>query len=532
MIMLCKWEIKGIGQTGKIEKKGSCEVTEGENRIDTAVPAMELQKVQAVISLSVSEQERIFMNGYQTWTACPEYSCTDRIKGMQEIPSVLINKYGFNRYGDYDFVEYPYQKGITQGETWCYFRKGNVFRLYASIDEHNGYTIFHYDSHAGMLTIDRDCAGLHIEGNFTVFDFYYGEGSEQHVFDEWFSLMKIQRHSAKLYGYSSWYNRYQNINEEAMRQDMEGCTEIFQKNDLFQIDDGWEKYVGDWLEADSDKFPNGMKKMADSIHAKGYRAGLWLAPFAAEEKSELYRSHKDWFVQEKGQPVYCGSNWSGFYALDFDKPEVQAYISKALNQVLNEWGYDLVKLDFLYAAAMFGSSHETRAGRMIRAMKFLREVCGTKLILGCGVPTAAAFGYVDYCRIGCDVSLDWDDVFYMRRFHRERVSTKNAVGNIVSRRELNNRAYGSDPDVFFLRTDNIKLTEKQKDDLAMLDALLADVFLTSDDPSRYTDAMKEKYRIYRHLSGAEVLNTSNDENGILISYELDGKLKSVRLFEQ
>ena len=54
----------------------------------------------------------------------------------------------------------------------------------------------------------------------------------------------------------------------------------------------------------------------------------------------------------------------------------------------------------------------------------------------------------DYCRVSCDVGLDWDDVWYMRLFHRERVSTKQAINNTVFRRQLNGRAYGSDPDVF------------------------------------------------------------------------------------
>lgn len=85
----------------------------------------------------------------------------------------------------------------------------------------------------------------------------------------------------------------------------------------------------------------------------------------------------------------------------------------------------------------------------------------TKAILGCGVPVMPAFGLVDYCRVSCDVGLDWDDVWYMRLFHRERVSTKQALNNTVFRRQLNGRAYGSDPDVFFLREENCKLTAEQ-----------------------------------------------------------------------
>ena len=140
-----------------------------------------------------------------------------------------------------------------------------------------------------------------------------------------------------------------------------------------------------------------------------------------------------------------------------------------------------------------------------------------------------SFGSVDYCRIGCDVSLDWDDVCYMHLLHRERVSTKNAITNIVYRRQLSSRAYGNDSDVFFLRSDNIKLTPKQKDQLAKLDALLSDVLLTSDDPGKYTDEMMRQYQEIRHLAKAKVLQVNTDQ-GIVIDYLLDGKNETIHLF--
>ncbi len=60
------------------------------------------------------------------------------------------------------------------------------------------------------------------------------------------------------------------------------------------------------------------------------------------------------------------------------------------------------------------------------------------------------------------------------------------------RRQLNGRAYGSDPDVFFLREENCKLTAEQKRTLATVNALLGNVFLTSDMPSHYTDAQRDE----------------------------------------
>ncbi|MDR9824349.1 hypothetical protein RCJ22_01860, partial [Vibrio sp. FNV 38] len=133
-----------------------------------------------------------------------------------------------------------------------------------------------------------------------------------------------------------------------------------------------------------------------------------------------------------------------------------AYLAEVFRTVFDEWGFDLVKLDFLYAAAPYGTEEESRAGRMIRAMKLIRSWCGDTLVLGCGVPLMPAFGLVDYCRIGCDVGPDWDSTVLMRMTHRERVSTKNSIDDTTYRRQLNGRAFMNDPDVFFLRDENCK----------------------------------------------------------------------------
>lgn len=87
-------------------------------------------------------------------------------------------------------------------------------------------------------------------------ELYYAEGGEDAVFDGWFAAMGVKSRGAKrLCGYSSWYNRYQNIDAESITGDLAGCAEHMLRGDLFQIDDGWEPAVGDWLETDAKKFP-------------------------------------------------------------------------------------------------------------------------------------------------------------------------------------------------------------------------------------------------------------------------------------
>ena len=526
--MQFKWNLQT--ESGK-EISGRDDLRKGTLHIVRHVGDDVIKSVSGELKIETKRNEKIFMNGYQTWTACPEYTRSSLIRGIRGIPQAVVDRFSLDRYGDYHFVDYPARRGILHGFSYCWFRRGSFYRLIASLDETPGYTIFRYNAPKGILTIERDSSGLHTDGDYHVFDLFYAEGTGDQVFDAWFNELGIKtRTKEKLYGYSSWYNRYQNINEECIRQDLQGCEKIFRKNDLFQIDDGWEPFIGDWLEADQKKFPKGMKEAADEIHAKGFRAGIWLAPFVAEEKSALFREHPDWLFKHDGQPWKNGCNWSGFYSLDIDNEEVIEYLRKVFDRVLNEWGYDLVKLDFLYGAAPFGTEKETRAGRMIRAMKFLRELCGDKLILGCGVPVMPAFGIVDYCRISCDVTLDWNDVPHMRIIHRERPSTKQAVGNIISRRHLNGRAYLSDPDVFFLRDNNLRLSEAVKKSLGELDALLGGVFLISDDPGSYTEKMTKEYERLRHLSEASSVYLSQ-KRGIKAVYILDGKEETTDLFE-
>ena len=200
---------------------------------------------------------------------------------------------------------------------------------------------------------------------------------------------------------------------------------------------------------------------------------------------------------------------------------MEYYIRRPFRRVFDEWGFDLVKLDFLYGAAPFGNERESRAGRMIRAMRLLREVCGDHAILGCSVPVMTAFGLVEYCRVSCDVGLDWDGSLLMQQTHRERVSTRQAIGNSIFRRQLNGRAFLNDPDVVFLRDDNLKLTEDQKTILSTVNSVVGGVLLHSDNMARYRAAERARYQQLLRNRNACRLRVL-DGPGLTLCYELDG----------
>jgi alpha-galactosidase len=244
-----------------------------------------------------------------------------------------------------------------------------------------------------------------------------------------------------------------------------------------------------------------------------------LAPLAAESKSQIFAEHPDWFIQQNGKPKIIGPNWSKFYGLNFYKEEVRAHIRNFFNVVLNDWGYDLVKLDFLYAASAVPLNGRTRAGAMYDAMEFIRECVGDKLILGCGVPIVPCFNLVDYMRIGADMGLSWSQGMYAVTTHREDVNTRNAIHNGLMRRHLNGRAFLNDPDVFLLRDYSIGLSWDQRKLLSQLIKLTAGVLFISDDVARYDEKQKEQLQYMLSETNIKVRTVDLVKDVYTIVYE-------------
>ena len=145
---------------------GSVVFSQGTLRITEELPEDVLVKVEASLNVPMSAEGRIFMNGYQSWTYCPEYDRSGKTRGIGHLPGRVIEHYALDRYGDYDFVSYPNKSGVTHGVSYCYFREGEEYRLIGSLDEHPGYTLFQYDSASRELRLERDCEGLRCGGEF------------------------------------------------------------------------------------------------------------------------------------------------------------------------------------------------------------------------------------------------------------------------------------------------------------------------------------------------------------------------------
>lgn len=79
------------------------------------------------------------------------------------------------------------------------------------------------------------------------------------------------------------------------------------------------------------------------VNDAGLMFGLWFEPEMINEDSDLYRAHPDWVLKIPGrQPAICRNQ----LVLDITRQDVQDYIIKAVNNILDNNHIEYVKWDF------------------------------------------------------------------------------------------------------------------------------------------------------------------------------------------
>lgn len=469
---------------------------------------------------------RFFANGFQSWTDTKEFSRDEKMPGLGLVGKSFVGKmFGLKYVGDYTFVEPEKDSGLFHSFSFAYVTEDNVLDFVGSLNDRNGYTIIYADMNNNTISYSKDLEGITISDSYDLLDLYFAKGEYNQVFNGYFDVLGVKPLTdKKIKGYTSWYNYYQNISESIILRDLEAIKAQKEYVNTYQVDDGYQTAVGDWLSIDKSKFPNGMKSVADAIHGAGLEAGLWLAPFGAQKGSVIAKEHSDWLLKDnKGKPIPVGANWGGFYALDIYNEEARAYIKKVFNEVLNVWGFDLVKLDFLYATSIIPRNNKTRGEIAFDAMDLLRECVGDKKILGCGVQQMPCFGKVEYMRIGPDMSLGWAHTLLRKNMHREDVSTPNAIHNSVYRRCLNGRAFLCDPDVFLLRRTNIKFTVEQQNALAKFIKLFGGVLFMSDNLAEYDENQLAVFKDTLADDDTKIVAINETNDKLFIDYIQNGE---------
>ncbi len=492
----------------------------------------------------------INIGGWQSWSPC-----TEVMPGKKQ-PSLtchLIKQW--NSYLLFPQSKFKPGRNIVLGQFVSYLRWDNYYLIFASVGNVD-ITLppvqFIFNRKENTVSIEicdkgnnwkKDDITARIE-IFTANSFFDSKEKLSAIFGS-SHFEKISWLGDKPSGWESWYNHYTNINEDLIIEDLNKLTEtnnIISKGNyssrIFQIDDGWEKALGDWT-VNKDRFPNGFSDITKKIEDKGYIPGLWIAPFIIDSRSNTATEHPDWLLRdEKGKLVSAGYNplWGKngtFYVLDLSRDDVIAHLLSIMNTIINKWGFRYIKLDFLYAGMLWGNYKEKTASYKIFS-RALKEITSNKFnkngkqlaYLGCGCPFELSFKEIPLSRIGCDTYEHWfNKILRLINWNGRNeacLNVKDTLGHAL----WNKTIFMNDPDVIFIREENCSLTKNQKLLICTVNELFGSQLMYSDDPGKAEEKeieltneileMIEKYKSeeFEVIQKSENIYTLSSKSGL------------------
>lgn len=303
-------------------------------------------------------------------------------------------------------------------------------------------------------------------------------------------------------GWCSWYHYFGKLGWPDVLENL-GAAAADRKAfpfDVFQVDDGYETDIGDWLSV-KPGYPD-LAGLAGAITEKRFRAGIWAAPFSAAETSRLFDEHPSWMVAEDGRPKPCYKGWGKtIYALDTTHPEVKEWLD-ATFRALRGAGFSYLKIDFLFAAAMSGARRKsvTPIQAYREGLRVIRRAAGRDFVLGCGAPLLPSVGLVDGMRIGEDTAPHWKT----KPSGFQGPNAYFALKNALMRQFMHRSFWLNDPDCLLLRDREIELTPSERELYALAAGALDNMIIDSDRLSLLGAAERDLLRRSLGLRGGRV----------------------------
>ncbi|MCD6570910.1 MAG: alpha-galactosidase [Deltaproteobacteria bacterium] len=472
-----------------------------------------------IFSLDISKRElasyRFFFNGFQSFSGTGSFSLNEREKDTR-LPAlrVLHNN-----------------TALPKNKKRGWFTSDMVGVLYSLKKDHGACIGFldstHFFTQVGTeikdgrlilyTQVQTDNILLKPFSTIKLPPIYLSQGNDCSLMLEvWADLlarrMNVENITPKKDGWCSWYYYFAHIDEDELIKNLE-VIKVDKKTfniDIFELDDGYQEAIGDWTETNN-KFRSSLKDISLKIKDADLMPGVWTAPFMVRKNSSIFKKNPDWILKDKYlRPVVSlwNPNWGIFgktYALDITHTGVQEYIKDLFFTLTYEYGFEFLKIDFLYAGCLPGIRHDpslTLAEVMRFGLALIRKSCKPQtLILGCGCPLGPAIGMVDTMRIGNDVTPYWSGFvsdFLGQGF--EQLSTKNCIRNTLTRTLMQKKWWLNDPDCLIVRKVNNKLTYPEIITLSTVIALSGGPLMLSDNLGSLDDKQKELIQKALYLS--------------------------------
>ena len=310
------------------------------------------------------------------------------------------------------------------------------------------------------------------------------------------NALKPVRVSPPIAGYCSWYQTFRGVQPEHIRRAIQSFAgyEGPPGGRLIQIDDGYQVMAGDW--SGRGAWKTELEKLPAEIAARGFIPGIWVAPTAISRDHPIIKEHPEWLQRDStGQPCLRFSNWGPTYFLDPDEPGARQFITGLLHG-LRAQGWKYFKIDFAYTvstARMKPDPRKTSFETLRDQWKLFREALGDDAIVNACVGGIYRYtvGSVDLARVGGDINSDFNSV-------------RRNLAEMLWRLPTNGIWFQADPDVFYMRPENSKLSFEESRLLTETFGMLGTAFLTSDFADQWKSEAVPVVRRYWNRSGPRV----------------------------
>ena len=161
-------------------------------------------------------------------------------------------------------------------------------------------------------------------------------------------------------GWSSWsleatkypgYNGQDWLTSQHVQEQSDAMARTLQAHgyNYINIDSGWR---GGWDEfgrptAHKQRFPDGMAAIADYVHARNQKIGIYYVPGIDDDLLQKNPPIKGTNLHIRDivfVPQRIANAWGGGHAIDFSKPGAQEYI-QSIADLFAEWKIDFLKFD-------------------------------------------------------------------------------------------------------------------------------------------------------------------------------------------
>jgi alpha-galactosidase len=189
--------------------------------------------------------------------------------------------------------------------------------------------------------------------------------NQMHRYQRGYLVPRVKTNEPPLVQFNTWFPLGPKVDIGNTIQAADAAAAI--GAEVYVLDSGWygsgdwEQTLGDY-QPDPHKFPRGLEELADHVHGKGMKFGLWVEIENAGTESRLFREHPEWCLPYGGKPWITAHRCQ----LDFANPAVRQWATATVDRLVKRYRLDWIKIDYnIDVGDRFDAARAGESGRRL-----------------------------------------------------------------------------------------------------------------------------------------------------------------------